>query len=209
MVQFIECRIDPERKKLIIEAAVDNLDYFNSITIDSCLIDTEETYVESGPSSQAIPVYLPEYEKPEEKKCSCGCSDNEPSEVAEGLRHFRVELNAADLGGENMDDHIFFVYVVCAGEPASTTPCNMTNSTEMAVALNMKPIYNRAMVYVRELADSCERPKNFIDMYLQFQALKLSFKTGHFTEAIKLWEKWFKRKDNTIQPTSNCGCHAN
>ncbi len=209
MVQFIECRIDPERMRLIIEAAVDSLDYFNSITIDSCLIDTEETYVDNGPSSKAIPVELPEYVKSEESECSCGCSDNEPAEVAEGLRHFRVELNAAALGGLNMDDHIFFVYVVCAGEPSSATPCNMTNSTEMAVALNMKPIYNRAMAFIGELADSCERPKGFIDMYLQFKALKLSFKTGHFTEAIKLWEKWFKRKDNTVQPTSNCGCHAN
>lgn len=209
MVQFIECRIDPERGKLIIEAAVDSLDYFNAITIDSCMIDTEETYVDNGPSDKAIPVELPDCVASEESECNCGCSDNTTSEVAEGLRHFRVELNAAALGGLNMDDHIFFVYVVCTGEPASTTPCNMTNSTEMAVALNMKPIYNKAMVFIRELADSCERPKGFIDMYLQFKALKLSFKTGHFTEAVKLWEKWFKRKDNTVQPTSNCGCHAN
>ena len=47
----------------------------------------------------------------------------------------------------------------------------------------------------------------FINYILQYKAFKLAIKTGHYTEAIKYWKRFFMGiKDSVITP--NCGCYG-
>ena len=56
MLHFEELRITPDNKYLIIDVSVDKDEYFDNIVIDSIIIDTQDTYSISGPSSN--PVYI-------------------------------------------------------------------------------------------------------------------------------------------------------
>jgi len=45
-------------------------------------------------------------------------------------------------------------------------------------------------------------------MILEYFALDLALKVGHYTEAVNLWKKLFKRKgkDFTVGHKRGCGC---
>ena len=160
MIVLNECRIDPEKGKLIIEASVDTLSYYKCIYIDSVVIDTEETYVPSGPSNN--PVFTKTYESDYMKvdvrnDCNsvttteeCKCGNVYTSEKA-GRKKISLCLSAKDLNKVNLDNNIFFVYVIATGTPDPCTPCGMDNTFVMGIAVNLRPIYNRAMKYIKEL----------------------------------------------------------
>ena len=53
MIQFNELRINPEDTKLIIDVSVKNSVYYENVYIDTISIDTQDTFIDSGPSSNA------------------------------------------------------------------------------------------------------------------------------------------------------------
>ena len=57
MLIFNELRITPDQKYLIIDVSVDNQKYYKNIQIDSIIIDTQDTYIDSGPSNKPIFTY--------------------------------------------------------------------------------------------------------------------------------------------------------
>lgn len=54
MIQFNELRVSPDGKKLIIDASVKDLQYYNDVYIDAIIIDTQDTYVANGSSTNPI-----------------------------------------------------------------------------------------------------------------------------------------------------------
>jgi hypothetical protein len=67
-------------------------------------------------------------------------------------------------------------------------------------------MYQKAMAYTKELANTCEVSKGFIDFILQWNAFMASVNTGHYTAAIKFYRKLFSRvTTSTARP---CGCHG-
>ena len=54
MVQFNELRITPDGQKLIIDVSVKDLEYYTNVYLDTIQIDTQDTFVESGPSSEVV-----------------------------------------------------------------------------------------------------------------------------------------------------------
>ena len=61
--------------------------------------------------------------------------------------------------------------------------------------------------YIKEVNNECDVPKNFIDALLRFKALELSIRTGHYTQAIKYWNKFFRGvKSKNIN--TGCRCHG-
>lgn len=79
----------------------------------------------------------------------------------------------------------------------------------MGVALNLRPIYNGAMGYIKTLGNNCEIPKGFIDLFLKYKALELSLKTGNYPEAFKLWKYLIKGGTLSSVIKKGCGCHGN
>lgn len=184
MVTFQELRITPDRQKLIIDVSVKDLEYYTNVYLDTVQIDTQDTFVESGPSSEVV-----------------------YSKTIEGnAKSVRLELGIGDLL-PSLNDNLFFVYVKTKGTPAANTPCGMDNITTLGVVSNLYPLYQHAFSYIKELSDTCSIPKNFINYILQYKAFELAIKTGHYTEAIKYWKRFFMGiKDSVITP--NCGCYG-
>lgn len=210
MVIFNECRIDKEGKNLIVDVSVDSLSYYKNIYLDSITIDTNETFIEHGPSSN--PIYEEEFEASDSTTQSYdGVIKDDvlivDAQESKGLKNIRLKLNYKELGLDNLDDNILFVYIGVGGVPEPDTPCGMDNKYSVAVAVNMRPVYNMAMSYLKELEGTCTTPKGFIDMILRLKAFELSLKTGNFITAIEQWDKLFKNK-RIVSPTKGCGCNG-
>ena len=111
MVKFNELKITPDGNSLIIDVSVKDLHYYNNIYLDSIIIDNQDTYVDTGPSSQAI------YTKTIE--------GNEKS--------FRLELNNSNI--LSLKDNLFFIYIKVKGIPSFDTPCGLENMITRASVL--------------------------------------------------------------------------
>lgn len=196
MVIFNECRIDKEGKNLIIDVSIDNLPYYENIYLESITIDTDETFIENGPSSN--PIYR--------RNLSIPSGSSLVPEVSTKPRNIRLKLTYRELSLNTLDNNILFVYIGVGGVPDPDTPCGMDNKYSVAVAVNMRPIYNKTMSYIKELEETCATSKGFIDMILRFKAFELSLKTGNFTTAIKQWDKLLKNKGIVVL---NRGCDCN
>lgn len=214
MIVLEQCRIDDEGKHLIIEASVENLSYNENVYIDSIIVDTNKTFSINGPSSK--PVFTNEFEHLKVdslEDCNsvttdpnCKCGNIYTSQMA-GTKKVMLVLDSNDLNGANLNDNIFFVWVVAGGIPAPETPCGMDNRYTMGVAVNLRPIYNMAMKYIKETNNDCSIPKGFVDMFLKLKAFSLAMKTGNYTAAFKQWDKLSKNKVD-VPSIKGCGCNG-
>lgn len=182
MLQWNELRITPDNKYLIIDLSVKDNPYFNNVNITGITIDTQDTYISTGPSDN--PIYTHELDEPS--------------------KSIKLELTSKDLG-TTLCGNIFFVYVTTSGEPTEETPCELINKPLMNTVINLYPIYQNLMYFIKEIDCMCSIPKGFIDMVLRLKALELCIKTGNYVQAIKYWKNFFIR-ENKI-PIYNCGCN--
>ena len=187
MIEFKELRVTPDGKTLIIDVAVKDLSYYDNVYIKSVTIDTQDTYSESGSSTNPLFHY-------------------EVASVSdENKKRIRLELNNTVLG--DITGNMFFVYITVKGTPAADTPCGLDNVTTLGVTADLYPFYKSSINHMKELENECEPSKNFIDSLLRFKAFELSIRTGHYTQAIKYWNKFFKEvKSNTVHTI--CRCHG-
>ena len=188
MIEFKELRVTPDGKTLIIDAAVKDLSYYDNVYIESVTIDTQDTYSESGSSTNPLFHY-------------------EVASVSdENKKRIRLELNSSVLG-KPITGNMFFVYITVKGTPSPDTPCGLDNIVTLGVTADLYPFYRSSVNYMKELENECEPSKNFIDSLLRFKAFELSIRTGHYTQAIKYWNKFFKEvKSNTVNTI--CRCHG-
>ena len=217
MLIFNELRITPDQKYLIIDVSVDNQKYYENVQIDSIIIDTQDTYIDSGPSNNPIFTYnLTE----ENSNITQVYTDNYTPVLDEDTSYCYVEseekqnksirliLNYQDLN-VSLQDNMFFVYAIATGTPSADTPCGMDHAIVKGTIINLYPIYCKTIQYLKELDDSCVVPKNFMDMIIKLKALELSIKTGNSFQAIEYWNKYFKtliNNDSTFK-SKYCGCN--
>ena len=195
MVHFNELRIT--KNVLVIDVIVPSADYYKNVYLDTIDIDTMDTFVSSDkPSSKAV--------------YHLDIPDKSPTPIKEderGRKHFRLILDSKDLALKHFDE-ILFVYVTTKGEVNITDkylPCCAMVKTTMQSVVDLYPFYQKAMNFIKELSEHCSIPQNFIDEILQIRALETAIKTGHYTEAIKLYKKFFKNKKG-IKHIGGCGC---
>ena len=217
MLIFNELRITPDQKYLIIDVSVDNQKYYENVQIDSIIIDTQDTYIDSGPSNNPIftynlteensnitQVYTDNYNPVLDEDTSYCYVESEEKQN----KSIRLILNYQDLN-VSLQDNMFFVYAIATGTPSADTPCGMDNSIVKGTIINLYPIYCKTIQYLKELDDSCVVPKNFMDMIIKLKALELSIKTGNSFQAIEYWNKYFKTliNNNSTFKSKYCGCN--
>lgn len=198
MVTIDQLRISDDGKNLYLDIHVSEASYFDNVYLDKVTILTEEQVSELNPESFGDDyIYQGDVES-----------------ITSGLdvRELHLVLCANDFNEKyckgSLSDHIFFVYITCKGTPAFDTPCGMDEMTTLAVTLDYRLVFNNAMCYTRELADSCSVPSGFIDFILNYEALKMSISTGHYLQAIERF-KWIKGSGcagNGVVAGKGCGC---
>lgn len=190
MVHFNELRITSDGQHLIIDVSVLSESYYKNVYIDSIVIDNQDTYVGSGPSSNpAYSYYVPN-----------GVSQLTKKTYSQ--KHVRLVLTPNDLHLNGL----LFVYVRAKGTPAADTPCGLDNITTLGTVTNMYPFYQQAMNYIGELANNCFVSQNFTDYILKMKGLELAVRTGNYTDAIKFYNKFFNGKENTVVRKGGCSC---
>ena len=196
MIQFNTLKITQDGKNLIINASVKNLSYYTNVLIGSIVIDNQDTYSANGPSSNPI------YEH------SFSGKDLVTNEDIAGFKNISITVSAKELLDNNGDlnDDILYVYLIAVGTPSADTPCGMDNVNTLGVALNLRPIYNNGMSYIKQVESTCEIPKDFIDFILRYKALDLALKTENYIQANKYWNKFFKNNNVVSLNTNSCGC---
>lgn len=184
MIKFTDLRVN--KGHLIITAEVREINnYYDNVYISKIKIDSQDTFSSSGPSSSLI------YE----------------SETFTSAKKVTLDLAAVDFTGNiDMNKTMFFVYAEATGTPSAGTPCGFDEATSVGVTFSLCPIYNETMQYVKEVENSCILPKNFINMILQFKAIQYSINSGHFTQAIKYYNKFYKNL--SVGTTNSCGCYG-
>lgn len=185
MVQFNELRITPDGQKLIIDVSVKDLKYYTDVYLNSIQIDTQDTFVESGPSSKVA------YTKT----------------IDGNSKSVRLELGTGDLL-PTLKDNLFFVYISTKGVPAADTPCGGDNSLYLGTVFYTSNIYcNLLKTLQLEGITSCNIPKTFVNEFLKYKGLQFSLSTGDNLSAIK----YFNSLLNKLQITNNiseCRCHG-
>ncbi len=183
MIKFTDLRVQKERLTIVAEVReIEN--YYDNVYIDKIIVDTQDTFTTSGPS--ANPIY------------SVTVNGN--------LKEFSISLSATELGGIDINHTMFFVYGVAKGTPAPETPCGYDDVNSVGVTFSMCPIYNKTMGYIKEVENSCEIPKDFINMIIQLKAIQYSVDSGHFTQAVKYYNKFYKNL--SVNTSHTCGCHG-
>ena len=186
MIVFDELRVTNDAKYLIINPRVRSEDYYKDVYIGKIVIDTEETYSESGPSSNPVFSYS----------------------IIVNKKSTKLILNINEIQNlASFKNHLLFVYVIAKGSPAPNTPCGLDNINTLGVTTYMGDFYNYFIQNIKEVGQSCSIPQDFIDALLRWEALNISIDSGHYTQGIKYFNDWFK---NGIKETVNvnCGCNG-
>lgn len=196
MLQFNELRITADNKCLIIDTQVEDLSYFDNVKIDSIYLDTQDTWINDGPSSQATLLYSQE-------------SNTEFDVIKDDKgRHVRIEVgNPVITSSKN---NMYFVYVladVSNAPEASQAPCTCSQDKIIGTVVNLYTLYNTLMSGIKELANDCEVPVNLINAYLRQQIIDACIKAGNYTMAIKYWKAFFLDSDKVYRSKS-CGCNG-
>lgn len=194
MLQFNELRITLDNRCLIIDVQVEDLAYFKHVKIDSVLIDTQDTWVYSGPSDKAVLVY----------------SQNSPalSVVDDEGKHVRVEVEQPFI--TPAENNMYFIYVVAdiSNAPESMqAPCDCNKDTIVGTVVNVHNFRSLFMKGIREIENSREMPVTLVNAFLRQQAVEACLKTGNYPLAIKYWKKFFQNMKQAVL-TKTCNCNG-
>ena len=196
MVEFNELRfISPTL--LQISAKVMDLPYFENVTIDKIIIDTEDTYCGNG-SPSANPVF--EYT------------------VGDGTYKIaRYVFDMKDILCRS--PKMLYVWIKTNGIPSSDTPCGLDKEYTLGVAVELSAIYEEALRKIRCASGNCGCVGKKCAVDAEYANFALQYFRLTSALDIKDWDTAYlaycallrKRpsKSMTLQPkTKRCGCNG-
>lgn len=180
-MKFNELRITPDNQEMIIDVTIDkNQDTGDDYPcISKIIIDSQETFISTGPSSN--PVYTYEV-------------DNETTKV----KRVSLTISNNDLSLEN---NLFFVYVIID----DGTGVEENKNYFIGVVYNTFIIFRDFLLpFIREVEKNCKIPTKFIDNILRHKALEIAIKTGNYETAVSYWNQFFANKPLPKPPICCC-----
>lgn len=84
------------------------------------------------------------------------------------------------------------------------TPCG-ADVIDMAAVYDRNVLLDKGLGYLKELGDTCEISRGFVDFILKRYALDMVIATCNYSMAIKYWKMLTMIKGTTIK---GCGCYG-
>lgn len=84
------------------------------------------------------------------------------------------------------------------------TPCG-ADVIDMAAVYDRNVLLDKGLGYLKELGDTCEISRGFVDFILKRHALDMAIATCNYSMAIKYWKMLTMIKGTTIK---ECGCNG-
>ena len=213
MIIFNNIKITQDNKYLIIDAEIEDSAYYKDMYIDQVVIDNQDTYIQNGPSSNPIYTYQAQPQSnniytiddlTNKVTDEDGIAVQDEKDTQSYSREVHLILDKNDL--IEIENNMFFVYIIAGGTPSPDTPCGYDVNIALKVVVNTYPIYNTMMQYLKELGNTCGTPYGIIDKILQIKMLDASVQTGNNLKAIEIWNTYFKNKQEDINV--NCECNG-
>lgn len=126
MIIFNNLRITSNNETLTINASIKDSIYYKDVYIDSIIIDNQDTYVGSSPSSR--PVFS--------------------KTINDSIKNINLHLDKLDIQG-GLVNNIFFVYILTKGTPTADTPCGEDSMITKGVVYNLYPFFTNIMKYMK------------------------------------------------------------
>ena len=215
MIIFNNIKITQDNKYLIIDAEIEDNAYYKDMYIDQVVIDNQDTYIQNGPSSNPIYIYQAQ---PQDNNIYTtddlankvtdedGIAVQDEGDTQSYSREVHLILDKKDL--IEIENNMFFVYIIAGGTPSPDTPCGYDVNIALKVVVNTYPIYNTMIQYLKELGNTCGTPYGIIDKILQIKMLDASVQTGNNLKAIEIWNTYFKNKQEDININYGCDGRA-
>lgn len=183
MIDFNNIYITPDGSYVMLDISVKDLSYYANMYISGIYIDTQSTYMNGRPSDSTVYKYIVEGDK----------------------KHIVMMIPSSEILASLSTD-LLFIWVTMKGTVTSDTPCGMDKTNIVFPLYNQRRIFDLQVPYLMEVSDTRSIPKNFINMFLQKEAVDTALETENYTTAISLWNKFFNGTNSTNTVTS-CGCH--
>ena len=183
MVEVNKAYIIPCNNGIYIDCSVLDMEYFNNVYIDKIIIDSQDTFTESGPSSNPIYSYTVPYNQ----------------------KSVKLTIKSTDLLVNNISDNMYFIYIITKGTPSPNTPCGLDNNTTTTVVFDNTTIYNTFMNHIGKLQNNCIINKELIDLILRYRALESCIGMKDYSRAIVYWNKFIQ---HITKNNNNCTCNG-
>lgn len=216
-VIFDQLRISDSGQKFYINAHVNMADYFENAYIQCITIKTSDKISESNPKDYSHDfIYRKDFAantKEINLVLNKGDFDaawiNYNPEDEEIIDEDKPYATVSFSG--NLSNTLFFVYVKISENISPCTPCTLDELVTVGVTFDNTAFYQRVMGFTRELADTCNIPKGFIDTILNFNAFKAAIETDHYCAAIDFYRQLFESGGSSAGSATirkGCGCHG-
>lgn len=186
MIKFNELRITPDNRRLIIDVEVDSSN--EQTIISDILVNDKETFKLNGPNEKFAYHYSYNSDSNDSSYADIENDENvfyyNSTEIKEAQR-VRLVLCDKELG-TYIKNNMFFIYVI--------TSNGVDSFQTLVTAVNMYPIYKKALSYTKTICGECKTPEKFIDFILRIKALNLYLKTSNYIQAIKYWDLIVERE---------------
>lgn len=164
-----------EGNNLIIDFEVEDKPYYSNISIEGVRVDTPLTYGTDTP-------YYPH------------STQNE-----DNVTRYKAEIPISDVKKE-----LLIITPQVHVELPPDTPCG-ADVIDMAAVYDRNVLLDKGLGYLKELGDTCEIPRGFVDFILKRYALDMVIDTCNYGMAIKYWKMLTRIKGTTIK---GCGCNG-
>lgn len=193
MIQFNDLKFLTS-KTLHVNAEVIDLEYYNSVYIDSIIIDTEDTVCETGPS------------------------DNPPFvlSLSTPLKKINTTINLSSILDKG--PKMLFVYIRCSGAPYPEPPCGLDNQDTMQPVVDYQAVYNGALKLAKCISKcgcldgDCAIDMAFANFALQYFRMEQGLKNGNWSDAYDAY-CWLMHKSGNFKyknsgSSRRCSCNG-
>ena len=205
MVTFNELRISEDRKCLIVDCEVENVDVYSDMYIKAIYLEYYKNATAAAmPSERAFLMYQN--------------STEDPTVKGKRLKLSADFLPVTGFGISTFEDGLFYAIVICDGTlPASVTsmPCGYDDTTKIGAIVDWKSFYEKGMQFVGALYGGCsggkfcEAPESFEDFLILWNALKLAISTCNWDLVNELWDRFLRAplgSNGVSVVKGGCGC---
>ena len=217
-VIFDQLRISDNGQQFYINAHVNMADYFENAYIECITIKTADKISESNPKDYSHDfIYRKDFPANTAKEVNlvltAGDFDaawNNYNSSTEQIINPNNPYATESFNG-NLSSTLFFVYIKVSDSISPCTPCTLDEPVTVGVTFDTTAFYQRVMGFTRELADTCNIPKGFIDTILNFNAFKAAVETDHYCAAKDFYEQLFESGGSSTGSATirkGCGCHG-
>ena len=216
MLIFDQLRISDNGSRMYIDIHVNYASYFDNIMLDSVTVIPADRVSETYPD---IPTEDFIYKKVYNEDLQVDQIVIDKTALNEAYLNWDSDNNRviddtkpyakSSFDKSDFSQDLFFVFVKCKGTPDECTPCRLDEEITLGVVFDETRLYQMMMGYTKNLADTCNIDKGFIDLILLWNGFKASIETEHYVSAIDFWKKIFESGNNyNINKPKPCGCHG-